>query len=359
MTAGPVAGAAPRTIPAARLRGLVERILEAAGADDAAAELVASSLVASDLRAVDSHGVIRVGEYVRAIRAGRIRPTARPRIVRDAGALFALDGGGAFGQVGARELALAAAERAGLHGVALGTLVGVAHVGRLGEWVELAAAEGCIALAWCNCGDAGGNVVPYGGRASRLGTNPIAYAVPTSGGGPVVADFSTSVVAEGKVRLYLHAGRPVPDGWIVDQAGDATTDPAELYRGGAILPMGGHKGFSLALLAEILGGVFAGAGCVSLGDSPGNGVVLLAIDASAGADGDLANRVGTLLDAIRSSPPAGDGAGVVIPGEPERAAADRREREGIPVSAGAWTALAECAESLGVELPEGGGGAVV
>jgi LDH2 family malate/lactate/ureidoglycolate dehydrogenase len=355
MTAGPLAEATPRTIPADRLRGLVERILVAAGADDEAAALVAGSLVASDLRGVESHGVIRVGDYLRAIRAGRIRPSARPRVVRDTGAVFALDGDGAFGQLGARELALLAAERARTHGVALGTLAGVAHVGRLGEWVELAASTGCVALAWCNCGDPGGNVVPFGGRASRLGTNPIAYAVPASGGTLVVADFSTSVVAEGKVRLYLHAGRPVPDGWIVDPAGEPTNDPAELYRGGAILPMGGHKGFALALLAEILGGIFAGAGCVSLGDSPGNGVVLLAIDASS----ELPERVTGLLGAIKSSPPAADGDGVVIPGEPERAAADRREREGIPVSAGAWSSLAESAESLGVTLEEGGGGAGV
>jgi LDH2 family malate/lactate/ureidoglycolate dehydrogenase len=352
MTATPLEELAPPTISAERLRALVGRILEAAGADDEAARLVAASLVASDLRGVESHGVIRVGEYLRAIRAGRIVPTARPRLVRDGGATFALDGQGAFGQLGARELALLAAERARSHGVALGTLAGVSHVGRLGEWVELAAAGGCLALAWCNCGERGGNVVPFGGRTARLGTNPIAYAVPAGEGPPVVADFSTSVVAEGKVRLYLHAGQPVPDGWLLDPAGEPTTDPAELYRGGAILPAGGHKGFALALLAEILGGILAGAGCVSLGDSPGNGVVLLAIDAST----DLPGRVSELLGAVRSSPPAGEGAGVVIPGEPEKAAADRRGREGIPVTAGAWTALAESAESLGVTLDDEGSG---
>jgi hydroxycarboxylate dehydrogenase B len=355
MTAAAPGSLAPPTIPAERLRVLVERILGAAGADEEAAALVAASLVGSDLRGVESHGVIRVAEYVRGIREGRIRPAARPRVVRDGGAVFALDGGGAFGQVGARELALLAAERAGSHGIALGTLVGVTHVGRLGEWVELAAAGGCIALAWCACGEPGGNVVPFGGRASRLGTNPIAYAAPAGSGPPVVGDFSTSVVAEGKVRLYLHAGRAVPDGWIVDPAGEPTNDPAELYRGGAILPMGGHKGFALALLAEILGGIFAGAGCTSLGERPGNGVVLVAIDGASGASSDLPERVGTLLDAVRSSPPTAEGAGVVIPGEPERAAADRRGRDGIPVSPGAWTALAETAESLGVTLQEGGG----
>jgi LDH2 family malate/lactate/ureidoglycolate dehydrogenase len=345
----PTAGS--QTVPAAELQALVERILRAAGADDEAAALVAASLVASDLRGVESHGVIRVAEYVRAIGSGRIVPTARARIVRESGAVVALDGERAFGQVAARQLAELATERARRHGVALATLAGVNHVGRLGEWVEIPAAAGCVALAWCNCGEAGGNVVPFGGRAPRLGTNPIAYAVPAGFGRTVVADFSTSVVAEGKVRLFLHAGRPVPDGWIVDGSGQATNDPAELYRGGAILPMGGHKGFALALLVEILGGILAGAGCVSLGDSPGNGVVLLAIDP---ASADFAERVATLLDAVRSSPPdAEDGPGVLIPGEPEAASAERREREGVPLSPAARSVLVEAAGLVGVVV-EGG-----
>jgi LDH2 family malate/lactate/ureidoglycolate dehydrogenase len=347
----PEAAALP-TLPAASLRGTVESILSAAGADDEAAAIVAASLVESDLRGVESHGVIRVPEYLRAIQSGRIVPTARPRIARDRGAVVALDGQRGFGQVGGRELAMLASRRARSHGVALATLVDVEHVGRLGEWAELAAGDDCVVLAWCNCGQPPGNVVPFGGRASRLGTNPIAYAVPAGAGRTVVADFSTSVVAEGKVRLFLHAGRPLPDGWIVDSAGEPTNDPAELYRGGAMLPMGGHKGFALGLLTEILGGILAGAGCVSLGDSPGNGVVLVAIDPSRTSTDDFPARVATLLDVVKSSPPESGGAGVLLPGEPEAAAAERRRREGIPVSAALWASLVEAAESVGVVLRE-------
>jgi LDH2 family malate/lactate/ureidoglycolate dehydrogenase len=350
MTSTRPEAATPAAMPAASLRAAIERILGAAGADEEAAAIVAGSLVESDLRGVESHGVIRVPEYVRAIRSGRIVPTARPRIQRESGALVALDGCRAFGQVAARELAMLANRRARSHGVALATLAGVEHVGRLGEWAELAAAEGCVVLAWCNCGQPPGNVVPFRGRESRLGTNPIAYAVPAGAGRTVVADFSTSVVAEGKVRLFLQAGRPLPDGWIVDAAGEPTNDPAELYRGGAILPMGGHKGFALGLLAEILGGILAGAGCVSLGDSPGNGVVLVAIDPPTAG---FPERVATLLDAVKSSPPATGGTGVLVPGEPEAAAAEHRERAGIPVGAAVWSSLVETAESVGVLLQEG------
>ena len=350
MTSTRSEAAAPPTISAGDLRAAVTRILAAAGADDESAAIVAGSLVGSDLRGVESHGVIRVPEYVRAIRNGRIVPTARPVVVRDAGAVIALDGCRAFGQVAARELALRASERAGSHGVALATLSGVNHVGRLGEWVELAAADGCVALAWCNCGDAGGNVVPFGGRTARLGTNPVAYAVPAKAGATVVADFSTSVVAEGKVRLFLQAGREVPEGWIVDAAGEPTMDPADLYRGGAILPMGGHKGFALGLLAEILGGILAGAGCVSLGDSPGNGIVLVAIEPP---NAEFPQRVAALLDAVRSSPAGAGEHGVIVPGEPEVAAAEERARTGIPVRGALWASLVETAESVGVALEEG------
>lgn len=348
------------SMQAAALRETVERILAAAGADDEAAELVAASLVRSELCGVESHGVIRVAEYLQAIESGRIVPAARPRVARESGAVVVLDGRRSFGQVAARELARLAAERAQEYGIALATLAGVTHVGRLGEWVELAAAEGCLALAWCNCGDPGGNVVPFGGRSARLGTNPMAYAVPAGDGRTVLADFSTSVVAEGKVRLFHQGHRPVPEGWLVDAAGDPTTDAADLYRGGAILPMGGHKGFALGLLVEIFGGILAGAGCVSLGDAPGNGVVLLAVDPDRTGAADFPARVAALLEAVQSSPPAPDDSpGVLIPGEPEAAAAERRDRDGIPLAPTTWATLVGAAASVGVELHDRGGRHVV
>ena len=189
-------------------------ILEAAGAGPEEARAVADSLVGSDVRGVHSHGVVRIPDYVRAMKEGRITAGARTVVTADVGAVVALDGQRGFGQVAARTLAETAAGRARLHGISLALLTNVSHVGRLGEWVEQVADEGLVALAWCNCGDPGGNVVPFGGRESRLGTNPMAYAVPAAGRRPVVADFSTSIVAEGKVRVFLHEGRELPPGWI-------------------------------------------------------------------------------------------------------------------------------------------------
>jgi LDH2 family malate/lactate/ureidoglycolate dehydrogenase len=331
-----------------RLTAIVKRILSAAGADDGAAALVARSLVESDLAGVSSHGALRVPEYLKAIRVGRIAPAERPRLVADHGALVVLDGQRAFGQVAASELSIVVADRARAHGVSAGLLSGVQHVGRLGEWVERAAGGGCIALAWCSCGDPYGNVAPFGGRQARLGTNPIAYAIPGRPRPTVVADFSTSVVAEGKVRLFLHAGEPVPDGWLLDAGGRPTTDPRALYNGGAILPAGGHKGFALSLLVEILGGALTGAGCVSLGQSPGNGLVLVAVDPARGPAGDVfQDQVAGVLESLRDSGPD-----VLIPGEPERRLRDQRRHDGIPLMAPVWRDLMEAAATVGLALTD-------
>ena len=326
-------------------------ILSAAGAEPAEGQIVAASLVDADVCGVHSHGVVRIPEYVRAMREGRIVAGARPILSGEFGAVVSLDGLRAFGQIAARVLAETAAERARVHGISLALLSNVSHVGRLGEWVERVADEGQVGLAWCNCGDPGGNVVPYGGRETRLGTNPMAYALPVAGGRPVVADFSTSIVAEGKVRMFRHEGRSLPEGWIVDADGNPTTDPAELYRGGAILPMGGHKGFALALLVEILGGVLAGAGCASLNEAPGNGLVLVAVDPSSSPAGsDFGPRVAMVLEAICSSPAASGGPGPDRPrGTRERLRASR-SREPFTLPAETWASLERTATDLGLGI---------
>lgn len=339
-------------LPAARLQAIVKQIVLAAGADAAAAGMLAKSLVGSDLRGVSSHGFMRVPEYLTAIRAGRIVPSARPKVAARRGAAVAIDGALGFGQVAARELAPQSVALAREHGVGLVTLRGVTHVGRLGEWVERTALGGCVALAWCAGGEPFGNVVPFGARERRLGTHPIAYAVPAARGAPLVSDFSTSAVAEGKVRLYRHAGRSVPAGWLLDAHGEPSEDPASLYQGGAILPMGAHKGFALALLTELLGGVLSGAGCVSLGESPGNGVTLIAIDPARVGDGagGFGVRVEQVLASIASAAPARGSERVMLPGEPERQALRERRRNGIPFALQTWASLLAAAADVGVEL---------
>ncbi|HEV7221169.1 MAG TPA: Ldh family oxidoreductase, partial [Pirellulales bacterium] len=210
-----------------------------------------------------------------------------------------------------------------------------------------------IALATCNSPRNGHQVLPWGGREARLGTNPIAYAVPT-GGDPIVADFSTSVAPEGKIRFRRNEGQPTPDGWILDAEGRPTNDPNQFYgppRGG-ILPLGGaagHKGFALSLLVEILGGALAG---VRLHDPIvySNGVCFVVIDPSAFCPlAEFRRLMDETVAYIKSSAPAPGFAEVLVPGELEFRTLRRREREGIPVDPQTLEALKKHGQRLGVD----------
>ena len=255
-----------------------------------------------------------------------------------------VDGRWCFGQVAARRASESAAAAAHETGVAVATVLHVHHVGRLGEYVELIAAEGGVGIAFCNSGPPGGRVVPHGGRRAVLATNPLAYAVPAGSRPAIVADFSTSAAAEGRVRLARQNRLEVPEGWLVDAEGRPTRDPEALYAGGALLPAGGHRGYALALLVEVLGGVLAGAGTSSTGDAPGNGLVL-----DRPRPGALGWRRGFLAgvdavaDALTAVEPAPEFDRVRLPGEPEAETEARRRAEGIPIPEATWEELAALA----------------
>jgi LDH2 family malate/lactate/ureidoglycolate dehydrogenase len=336
----------PRVLPAPVLHALLTDVLTAVGAPADVAADVAASLVASNARGVDSHGAMRLPEYLDYVRSGLIDPSARPAVSVD-GAVVHVAGRRAFGQLAARAGTLMAVDAAREHGIALAVVSEVKHVGRVGEYVELCAERSCIGLAFCNGGPPGGLVAPFGGRGRALGTNPLAYAFPVEGRPPVVADFSTSAVAEGKIRLYGEDGLPLPADWIVDADGRPSRHAADLYAGGAILPAAGHKGFALGILVEVLGGVLAGEGCACAGDDPGNGVVLMVVDPGDAFPAGAARAVA----AIEAAEPADGFERVLVPGAPELATMAVREAEGIPIPAVTWSALVAAARSVGVEPP--------
>lgn len=341
------------TLAAGELEALVGRVLVAAGSPEGTARAVAASLVLSNLKGVDSHGAMRVPEYVGHIAEGRIVPDAEPLVQRD-GVTMQVDGRWCFGQVAARLAASLAAETAPETGVAVATLTHVQHVGRLGEYVELVADAGSVAIAFCSTGPPGGRVVPFGGRRPALATNPLAFAVPAGSRPPIVADFSTSAAAEGRVRLAHRNGLEVAEGWLVDAGGRPTRDPAALYEGGALLPAGGHRGYALGLFVEILGGVLAGAGTASTGAAPGNGLVLIALHPArfGGADA-FRGGVDAVADAVTAVEPAPGFDRVRLPGEPEVETEARRRTEGIPIPDATWDELLEVATRLGVDRATG------
>ncbi len=341
------------TLRAAPLTAFVSQIFQAANTPPAHAAIVAASLVQSNLVGHDSHGVVRVMQYLTAMASGQVDPHATPAVIQETPVITLLDARQSFGQVAAHTAMHAAIDKARHSGMAASGLINCGHVGRLGEWVEMAAAEGMIGLAFCNGGGGRGIVAPFGGAGRILGTNPIAAAIPVANRPPVVLDFATSAVAEGKVRIARNSGKSVPAGWILDKAGNPSTQPADLYDGGVILPAAGHKGFGLSMLVEFMGGLLTGAGCPALDMKPGNGVLFLVLNVEAfrplidfSADADA------LVSAVKGVPTAAGFSEILMPGEPETRSAAQRQQEGIYLDETTWGQLVETAQTHGVGWEE-------
>lgn len=346
------------TFSAPVLSDFIARIFEKVGVPADESRIVAESLVGSNLRGHDSHGVMRSTQYVGFVEKGEYQPGAALKVERETPALVVADGQWGFGQVQAHRLLDLILPKAKVLGLAAAAARNCGHIGRLGEYAERAAAEGLILIATVNNCGAGQRVAPPGGVSPRLGTNPLCAAVPTASN-PVVLDFGTSVVAEGKVRVYHINKKPVPDGWLLDPQGKPTNDPSVLYEAplGSILPMGGaqaYKGFGLAMVLDMLCGGLTG-GRASHAGAPaakGNNVVFLALDPAQFAGQDwLLHESTQLVDYLRETPRATGVEAITLPGDPERATFDKRSRGGIPLEDAHWEKLVEMAVKYGVEPP--------
>jgi uncharacterized oxidoreductase len=348
------------TLTADALTEFVARLFVAVKVPEADARTVATSLVGANLRGHDSHGVMRAPQYVDFLEKGTYRTGVDLLVEHEAPGTVVCDGQWGLGQVQAHRLLDLILPRAKALGMAGGAGRDFGHIGRLGEYAERAADEGLILIATVNNGGAGQRVAPPGGIEPRLGTNPLCAAVPTAGD-PVVLDFGTSVVAEGKVRVYNINKKPVPEGWLLDPQGRPTTDPSVLYNPplGSILPMGGaqaYKGFGLALVLDMLSGGLSG-GRSSFRGAPGargNNVVFLVLDPAHFAGREAQVRESTqLAEYVRETPRAPGVDTILLPGDPERNTLKKRSAEGIPLEDAHWAKLTELADRLGVAVPGG------
>ena len=300
------------TIGAPELTEFATGLFVAVGVPADDARVVAQSLVGANLRGHDSHGVMRIPQYVGFLERGEYRTGVDLVVEHETPAVVACDARWGLGQVQAHRLLDLLIPKARALGVAAGSLRDCGHIGRLGEYAERAAEAGIILLATVNNGGSGQRVAPPGGIEPRLGTNPLCVAVPTDRRSPVVLDFGTSVVAEGKVRVYHINQVPVPRGLAARPEGHPTTDPAVLYRPplGSILPMGGpqaYKGFGLALVLDMLsGGLSGGRSChAGAPAARGNNVLFLALDPDRFAGtGPLIRQASELADYVRATPRA-------------------------------------------------------
>jgi len=340
------------TLPAPQLQDLATRIFAALGAPEADARWIATLLVRANLRGHDSHGVIRIPQYAGAVRKGGVNPRPAMTVLQETPTTAIVDGDVGFGQVVARHATEVALDKAARHGLAAVGVRRAYHVGRLADYVELAAERGFVGLMWTNAASAV-SVVPHGGIDRRLSTNPLAVAVPGPDGGIALSvDMATSIVAEGKVRVKRNRKEPLPVGWAIDPEGRPMTDSAAFYgpQRAGLLPMAGHKGTALGLVVEVMGGILSGAGAIGAPPGPGvNGCLILLVEIERFLPlADFTRQVRDLAAFVKSSQPAPGVSEVLVPGEPEARAERERGAGGIPVEDETWRQIEEIAAELNV-----------
>jgi uncharacterized oxidoreductase len=338
------------------LSAFAAAIYVAAGAPAEHGAIVARHQVGANLAGHDSHGIRLLPAYVGAIERGHLVPTARPRVIAETSTTLFVSGGWGFGQVVSEWTMAACVERARLAKVCVGVVREQAHVGRLAGYTLIAARAGMIGMMLCDSGRAPKQVAPFGGRAARLGTNPISIAIPADLDAPLVIDMATSAAAFGKIELARARGIPVPLGWLIDRAGRPSTDPSALAAGGAMLPLGGsegYKGYALSVAVETLAALLPGLG---FGLDPegrhNDGAFMLVIDPTAFRPlEDFQADVAAFVGYLKATPPAAGFSEVLYPGEPEYRAEQERRGTGIPVDDPTWRQLMAVASRYGVTFP--------
>jgi uncharacterized oxidoreductase len=344
------------TVAADYLISLVETIFARAGVPVAEARIVAESLVTSNLMGLDSHGVIRVMQYLDLIEKGGLNPSGRLEIVTDAPAMVIARGNWGFGMVVARQATELVIERAAHFGIAAISVGDCNHVGRVGEFTSMIAERNKMGLATANGHGAAQRVVPWGGIEHRLGTNPISFAVPSGREHPIVVDMATSVTAEGKVRVARNKGRRLPEAWIVNASGVLSSDPNDLYGPppGSLLPLGGYvgyKGYALSVMVDILSGGLSSAGTSRAGQTRiGNGFYVQAIDIKKFVpEQEFSRRMQEFAAHLESAALAPGFSHISLPGDPEYTTMAARQRDGIVIDDETWRQLSERALKFGIK----------
>lgn len=349
-----------------RLRGQVEDILAAWGVAEDDVGLIAHAIVETDLSAIDSHGISMLPLYDQMRRDGRLNVGATPKVIREFGATALVDADAGLGHAVAVRAMRRAAEFSRTHGCGVVAVRNSHHFGAAGIYAAIAAEMRVVGLVTSSTRFV--TMVPTFGAAPVLGTNPIAFAAPAHRQPPVLLDMATTSAAGNKVKAYWLNERAIPAGWVVDGKGEPVTDSAEARQivferpEGGLTPLGGtpdggsHKGYGLALMVHILGGVLSGASFSPIRnrtqrpDDPDDiGHFFLAIDPQAFRDeGDFEDDLDAVIEVLRGTCPGDPGQPVLVAGDPERTARQERLANGIPVPPRLQEQLRQVAASSGV-----------
>ena len=332
------------------LQSFARQAMLSAGASDKNATIVADHLAGSNLVGHDSHGVHRLEEYVLAIDDGRVDPKAIPTPIHERLTTAVYEAAGVLGQVAGTIVTEQAINRALTHGTAVVTARNANHIGRAGVYALQMANAGLVGQVYCS-GNGASLVAPWGSTERRLATNPIAIAVPTAGE-PILVDVTTSVTAEGKIRVARNAGKLLPPDQILDRDGNPSNRPEDLYEGGSILPLGaamGHKGYGLSVIVDLLGALLGGAGASMMAKKFSNNFSLWAADPDAlGGRAEMERLQQEYFALLKSAAPKPGIDEIFLPGEPEQRTAAARTRDGLPLDAGTVTRLDGLADRLGL-----------
>ena len=320
---------------------------------------VADHLVLANLKGHDSHGVGMTPAYVRNIKAGLLAKDAEAEVAVDNGAVMVVDGNFGFGQVVGRQACDILMARARETGVVCAGVKNNHHLGRIGTYAEHCASHGFVSIHMVNVVGHDPLVAPFGGRERRFSTNPFTCAIPRKDQPPFVLDMATSNIAMGKARVAYEAGDEVPAGSLIDHEGLNTQDPTVMFKRpvGALIPFGLHKGYSLAVMCELLAGGLAGQWTAQPGNERSHHIVnhmfMVIVDPAAfgGLDA-FQGEMEAMVEYLHSTEPAVGVDKVRIPGEPELESMQVRQAEGIPLSDGAIAELTAAAQAAGLSDAE-------
>ena len=333
------------------LEKLTARVLVGMGAPSESAEAVARSLVLSNLVGHDSHGIIRLVEYSGWLKTGQLIPDALPTIAWEKEATALIDGGWGWGQTASSLAVEKAIEIAREFGTATVVLSRTNHIGRLGEYVDSIADAGMMGIAFCNTG--GEVVAPFGGIKKLLGTNPFAWSVPGVDGYNLILDFSTAVIAAGKVVLAAMNDEDIEPGALINKDGKPSTRAKDLEDGGALLAFGGHKGSGLSVLIDVAAGLLSGNMPATISKSGnGNGTIIMAVEISRFVGLDIFRSVTEQFAIALHDAGASGVSRPSMPGEIEAKTKAIRLSQGITVSRGVQKNIIDVASKYGVKIPE-------
>lgn len=332
-----------------QLERLVAAILHTAGVSPDEAAIVASEVVDAEARGYESQGLMRVPLYLQDALRGETRSPTPLELLRESHSALTWDAGFGWGHVATLRAIEECMDRAAKTGACIGVIRNVGHIGRLGYYVEAAAAKGLIGLVACSGNMTSATAAPWGGREPRLSTNPFAIGFPHDDGDPVVIDISTTQTARGKVLVAAAKHEPIPDTWALDADGNPTTDPTRaLPPHGTLAPLGGHKGYALSIAVELLCGALGGE------YPPAESTVFVAafsIDAVT-TPGEFAAAVAAVDKLMRSSALRPGFTAIRLPGAGASAKRRASEAKGVQIAPEIWEALAAAADSVSVPMPD-------